>query len=511
MTDSALHPVSTARAGRRTSTGIPGLDEVLDGGFPAHRFYLIQGNPGVGKTTLALQFLLAGAKANERCLYITLSETKEELLGVASSHGWDISPLDILDLSLIESHLSDENQTTMFHPSEVELNQTTAAILSHVRTLVPSRVVFDSMSEMRLLAESSLRFRRQMLALKQYFIGIEATVLFLDDNTSGESDRNMQSLVHGVISLEQLAPEYGSERRRLRVIKIRGSTYRGGFHDYLILTGGMQVFPRLVAAAHHRNFPDTVLSSGLPALDTLLEGGMDRGTSNLIIGPAGTGKSTMATFFALAAAKRGQRSVIYGFDENVKTWRKRCESMGLDLPSYVDSGMIRYQQIDPAELSPGNFAHMIHADVEQDEVQLVILDSLNGYLNAMSGDRHLALQLHEMLTYLSQQGVVTIMTLAQHGLIGHMEAPVDITYIADTVVVLRYFEAFGEVKRAVSVIKKRSGAHERMIREYQMSNTGITIGEPLADFHGVLSGTPIFRGPPEAMITKHPVHDARAS
>jgi len=273
----------------------------------------------------------------------------------------------------------------------------------------------------------------------------------------------------------------------------------------------MQVFPRLVAAAHHRTFPDTELSSGLPALDTLLEGGMDRGTSNLIIGPAGTGKSTMATFFALAAAKRGQRSVIYGFDENVKTWRKRSESMGLDLPSYVDSGMIRYQQIDPAELSPGNFAHMIHADVEQDEVQLVILDSLNGYLNAMSGDRHLALQLHEMLTYLSQQGVVTIMTLAQHGLIGHMEAPVDITYIADTVVVLRYFEAFGEVKRAVSVIKKRSGAHERMIREYQMSNTGITIGEPLADFHGVLSGTPIFRGPPEAMITKHPVHDARAS
>ena len=478
----------------RCATGTPGFDAVLGGGFPVNRFYLIQGDPGVGKTTLALQFLLQGKRDGNRGLYITLSETKAELDGVARSHGWDLGAFDILDLSAIEHQLSMDSQNTMFHPSEVELGQTTRVILDEVARVKPTLVVFDSMSEMRLLAQSSLRFRRQMLALKQHFIGLSCTVLFLDDNTAGDQERNMQSLVHGVIRLEQMAPEFGAERRRLNVVKIRGSGYRGGYHDYVIRKGGIAVFPRLVAAEHHRAFDEEPISSGVANLDDLLEGGLDRGTSNLFIGPAGTGKSTLASAFAIAAARRGERVAWFGFDENRRTWIKRGRALGLDVEPFVTKGTIRVQQVDPAELSPGEFATIVRDDVERNQARLVVIDSLNGYLNAMPEDRHLALQLHEMLAYLSQQGCVTIMTLAQHGLVGTMQTPVDVTYIADTVMVLRYFEAFGEVRKAVSVIKKRSGAHERQIREFQMGGNGLEVGDPLKDFHGVLTGVPTFHG-----------------
>jgi circadian clock protein KaiC len=485
---------------RRCATGIPGLDEVLVGGFPPHRFYLVQGDPGTGKTTLAIQFLLEGVRAGERGLYITLSETKVELTGVADSHGWDLSGVAVRDHSAIEHQLSSDSQNTMFHPSEVELNQTTGVILAEVERIKPSRVVFDSMSEMRLLAQNSLRFRRQMLALKQYFIGRSCTVLFLDDNTTGENDRNMQSLVHGVIKMEQASPEFGAQRHRLNVLKIRGSTYRGGFHDYLIGRGGLTVFPRLIAAQHHREYDPRGLSSGIARLDALLDGGLDRGTSNLFMGPAGTGKSTFASQFAVAAAARGEKAVYYLFDENQKTWQKRCESIGLGVEPHLASGAIRSQQIDPAELTPGEFASQVQRDVLRDHVQLVIIDSLNGYLNAMPEDRQLALQLHELLAFLSQQGVVTILTLAQHGLMGTMQTPVDVTYIADTVVVFRYFEAYGQVRKAVSVIKKRSGSHEKSIREYQIDRSGISLGEPLNDFHGVLTGVPTYRGDADKMM-----------
>ncbi|HYE06026.1 MAG TPA: ATPase domain-containing protein [Planctomycetota bacterium] len=493
----------------RCSTGIEGLDLILGGGYPLHRFYLIQGDPGVGKTTLALQFLRGGAACGERGLYITLSETRAELLGVAQSHGWDLNGFEILDLSTIEQQLLDEQQNTVFPAAEVELNQTIGSILERVEAARPTRIVFDSMSEMRLLAQSSLRFRRQMLALKQHFIDRSCSVLFLDDNTSGESDRNMQSLVHGVIQLEQMTPEYGNERRRLRVVKMRGAPFAGGWHDYAIETGGMRIFPRLVAAQHHRRFADAPLSTGNPRLDSMVAGGLDRGTSTLFIGPAGTGKSSFAALIATAAAERGEKAAIWTFDESLKTMLKRMRAIAVPLAKHIDAGRIHLQQIDPAELSPGQFAHLVRESVEVKGASVVVIDSLNGYLTAMAESRQLALQLHELLAYLSQLGVVTVLTLAQHGMVGAMQTPIDVTYIADTVFLLRYFEHAGQVKRAISAVKKRSGGHEREIREYRIGDTGIDLGEPLREFHGVLTGVPTFHGDRDAMLRDAAGRDAK--
>ncbi len=480
----------------RCVVGIEGLDDILGGGVPSNRLYLIEGKPGTGKTTLALQFLLEGVKNGQEGLYITLSETREELEEVAYSHGWDLTKINVLELSAIEAQLSASAQNTLFHSSEVELTQTTQLFLDEINRVQPARVVLDSLSELRLLAQSALRYRREVLALKQFLIGRACTTLLLDDGTGEASDPQVQSLAHGVITLEQLAPDYGSDRRRLRVVKIRGSKYRGGFHDFVIQTGGIAVFPRLIAAEHLRDFEHTNVSSGIPGLDSLLGGGLTRGTSTLFIGPAGSGKSTIGLQFMLEAARRGEKSALYTFDETVATVMMRADKLGLQLEKAVRQGMIQIHQIDPADKSPGEFAFDIRKAVERDGVRFVQIDSLNGYLHSMVEEHSLALQLHELFTYLNQQGVVSMMMVAPHGMLGQMHAPIDVTYLADTVLALRFYEAEGAVHKAISVIKKRTGQHEQTIRELVMEYRHLIIGRALSDFRGIFTGVPQPERPP---------------
>lgn len=478
----------------RLATGSAGLDSILEGGFPANRLYLLEGDPGTGKTTLALKFLLEGASQGEPVLYVTLSETKEELNAVAESHGWSLAKLNIYELIPSEESLKTESQYTIFHPSEVELGETTNAVLEEVERIQPRRIVFDSLSEMRLLAHDPLRYRRQILALKQYFSGRQCTVLLLDDRTATLGDLQVQSIAHGVVELEHLALEYGAERRRLRIIKLRGSKYRGGYHDFNIETGGgVTVYPRLVAAEHRQEFKREAITSGVPELDTLLGGGLDRGTSTLILGPAGSGKSSIAAQFAAAAAERGEHAASFIFDEGRDNYLTRAAGLGVEMEEQVEAGRMTIQQVDPAELSPGEFAHYVRRSVDHDGATVVVIDSLNGYLQAMPDERFLTVQMHELLTYLNQQGVVTILVMAQHGFMGtNMGTPVDVSYLADTVLMLRFFEAAGAVRRAISVVKKRTGYHENTIREMRMSSDGITVGKPLSEFHGLLTGVPVY-------------------
>ena len=476
----------------RLATGSPGLDRVLEGGFPANRLYLVEGNPGTGKTTLALRFLLEGARRGEPVLYVTLSETKEELTDVARSHGWSLEGVSLHELVPPEESLKAEAQYTIFHPSEVELGETTRTVIEEVERIHPRRVVFDSLSEMRLLARDPLRYRRQILALKQFFSGRKSTVLLLDDRTSADADLQVQSIAHGVLMLEQLELDYDAERRRLRVSKLRGSRFRGGFHDFTIRTGGVEVFPRLVAADRRGEFKPEVVTSGVAELDALLGGGLDRGTATLVLGPAGCGKSSLATHFAAAAAARGERAATFIFDEGVNTYLNRAAGLGTDLRAEVEAGRLTVQQVDPAELSPGEFTHAVCEAVERDGARLVVIDSLNGYMQAMPDERFLTAQMHELLTYLNQQGVVTMLLMAQHGFMGAMSSPVDVSYLADTVILLRYFEAAGAIRRAISVVKKRTGRHEDTIREMHLSaSRGVEVGEPLTAFRGVLTGVPV--------------------
>ncbi len=491
--------ISDTNNRNRSASGVPGLDNILHGGFISHRLYLVDGDPGAGKTTLSLQYLLEGVRAGEKCLYITLSETKEELTAGAKSHGWSLDGIEILELTANESDLDGEGQITMYHPSEVELTETTKKVLDVVAALKPSRVVFDSLSEMRLLAQSSLRYRRQILALKQFFIGRQCTVILLDDRTSEGSDLHLQSIAHGVISLEQAAPIYGAARRRLRVMKMRGTDFRGGYHDFTIRRGGVEVYPRLIAAEHAEAFEREHIKSGVTALDALLGGGLDRGTSTLLVGPAGSGKSTVAVQYAVAAAARGDHAVIFAFDESRATLLSRSSGLGITLNEGTGPGKVRIQQVDPAEMSPGEFASQVQQAVERDRARVLIIDSLNGYLNAMPEEQFLMAQMHELLTYLGRQGVTTLMVIAQHGMVGTtMISPVDTSYLADSVVLLRYFEYAGEVKKAISVVKKRSGHHEATIREMWFDSRGIHLSEPLAGFRGILTGVPIELHPNES-------------
>lgn len=491
----------------RCTTGVAGLDDVLGGGFPRNRIYLVQGDPGVGKTTLALQFLLEGVRGGETGLYITLSETREELESVADSHGWQLDQVELFELSSMQAALDGDVDNTFFHPSEVELNRTTDALLAQIERTNPTRVVFDSLSEMRMLAETPLRYRRQILQLKQYFSNRKCTVLLLDDRSSGSNDLQIESIAHGVVDLQRLSPAYGVARRQLNVRKIRGVKFREGYHDLILETGGMVVFPRLVAAEHHAEFPSAEFPSGIPELDRLLGGGLDRGTSNMFMGPPGTGKSTLAIKFALAAADRGEKAYFIAFDETVRTLTARAAALGMNIHPAIESGLMIVDQVDPAEISPGELIHRIRHSVAKDGARVVVIDSINGYLNAMPEERFLNLQLHELLAYLNQQGVITIMVLAQQGLIGVMQSAVDLTYLADTVVLLRYFEAQGEIRQAISVIKKRSGGHERTIREIRMNpGRGFELGEPLREMQGVLSGIPTFHrgGPGEDQLIGSP-------
>jgi circadian clock protein KaiC len=472
-------------------TGVDGFDDVLGGGFTPHRLYLLEGAPGSGKTTLALQFLQEGVRLGEPVLYVTLSETESELRQVAESHGWSLDGITIREMTPSEDALVAEGHYTMFHPSEVELGETTKSILEEVERIRPTRVVFDSLSEVRLLAGSALRYRRQILALKVFFAGRQCTVLLLDDMTSVAHDLQVQSIAHGAVRLEQLAPEYGSNRRRMMVLKYRGRAFRGGYHDYQVRRGGIEVFPRLVASEMRVARPRTDrIGSGVEALDALLGGGLDRGTSTLIVGAPGTGKSSLASFFAKSAADRGEKAALFIFDESAATLKQRALGLGSALDAHLASGAITIQQVDPAELSPGEFAQAIKSAVLAG-VGVIVIDSLNGYLNAMPEEKFLIIQLHELLSFLGNAGVATVLIGAHQGLIGtQMSSPVDASYLADAIVLMRYFESRGQVRQAISVVKKRGGPHERSIREIKLESTGIWVGPPLREFQGVLTGVP---------------------
>ncbi|WP_278440000.1 ATPase domain-containing protein [Pseudomonas oryzihabitans] len=478
------------------ATGNAGLDQVLRGGLPKDRLYLLEGTPGSGKTTLGLQFLFEGVRQGESVLYITLSETSEELRCVAESHGWSLDGVELFELSAADAVLGGAQEQTILHPWESELGDTIELIQARVDELQPRRLVFDSLSEMRLLAQDPLRYRRQVLALKQFFAGRGITVLLVDDLTAsgGERDNHLHSLCHGVLTLERLTLDFGAARRRLQIQKLRGVDFIAGYHDFVLRRGGLEIYPRMIAAGRYQDFVGQPVPSNIADMDALLHGGPLRGTSTLITGPAGTGKTTLALQYVTAACARGERCAVYEFDERIGTLLKRAESMGMPLHRYIDEGLLVVHQIDPAELSPGEFAWRVRQDVEENDCRMLVLDSLNGYLAAMPQEQQLILQLHELLSYLSQSGVVTFLINPQHGLVGSMTSNLDISYIADTVVLVRFFEAQGRLRKAISILKHRGGAHEDAIRELRIDRQGIRVGQPLVDFRGVLTGTPEYFG-----------------
>jgi circadian clock protein KaiC len=479
---------------QRTATGIAGLDSILGGGLPAERLYLVDGTPGVGKTTMALQFLLEGVRRGERCLYVTLSETKDELDTVADSHGWSLEGIDIIELAHVEQALSAKGQNTLFQPAEVELTNLARLLLSEFDRIRPARMVLDSLSEMRMMAQGALRYRRQILAFKHHFSKRHCTVMLLDDRSSLGQESQVQSIVHGMITMQTMPLKFGVNRRFLNVVKMRGSSFREGHHDYVIKSGGITVFPRLVAADHPVQSLKELFTSGNAELDALVGGGLHSGTGSLFMGPAGSGKSTVASMYAARAAAKGHRILYFAFDESTSILLNRAREIGLDFDGPIASGIMRIQQVDPAEVAPGELANQIVRAVDEEATRMVVLDSLNGYVNAMPQEDFLHLHLHELLSYLNQRDVVTIMILAQHGLIGPMGTPVDVSYLADTVMLMRFFEARGSMKKALSVIKKRSGAHEDTIRELSMTTRGVVVGAPLVDFQGVMTGVPQFLG-----------------
>jgi len=479
----------------RASIGVAGLDDILAGGVARNRLHLLEGNPGTGKTTIALQFLMAGAKVGENGIYISLAETEQELRDGARSHGWIIGDaVEVFELVPPESVLDPDQHQSLLYSSDLELGETIQRIFAAIERLKPKRVVIDSLSEIRLLAQSSLRYRRQILALKHYFARHSSTVIMLDDLTTESTDHAVHSIAHSVIHLDQLAPIYGGERRRLRVVKCRGQSFRGGYHDFVIAPGGVEVFPRLVAAEHRTGFSGDKLSSGTTALDALLGGGIPAGSSTLVLGPAGTGKSLVILSYIAAAVARGERAALFVFDEELGLLLARAKGMGIDLAAMKAAGKLTVEQMDAAELSPGEFSHRVRACVDQEHSRVVAIDSLNGYQAAMPEEQFLVLHLHELLQYLNRRGAATFLAVAQHGMIGDMKQPIDVTYLADTVLLLRYFEALGRVRRAISAIKKRAGSHENTIREFQIGNSGISVGPPLQEFQGVLRGVPTYLG-----------------
>lgn len=490
----------------RAATGVTGLDQVLNGGFPAHKLYLIQGVPGTGKTTLAMHFLMEGVKKGEPVLYITLSETQEEIEAVAASHGWDLSGVSLFEMVAAEEKLRFETETSFFHPSAVELDHTTETLLAEVERIRPTRVVFDSLSELRLLAETALRYRRQVLRLKQFFANKKTTVLLLDDFSGEAADQHVQSIAHGVITLQRSSPDYGAARRKLTVEKMRGSPFSEGQHDFVLRHGGMTVFARLISENHDDSGLHECVSSGNKSFDSLLGGGLDRGTSTMLMGPPGTGKSTLATGIAIAAAQRGEKSLVLQFDENPATLHFRTKQLGMDLAVQCEAGRVLLRFVDPASTSPGEVTEYIVRAVQDQGVRVVVIDSINGYIHSMPEARLISLQLHEMLSFLARKGIITILILSQQGMVGQMQATVDFSYLADTVVLSRFFEARGAVKLALSVVKKRSSDHERTIRDYHFAEGGLKMGEPLTQMQGVLTGVPSFISQPDGLANSKPTN-----
>lgn len=483
-------------------TGVEALDDIFNGGFERSRVHLLEGRPGSGKTTLALQFLMAARERGQRTLYITLSEGRDELIQAAQTHGWSLDGIDIYELIPPELSLDPSQEQTVVYSSDLELGETVSLVIDCVEKHKPDCAVFDSLSDIKLLAGNPLRYRRQVLALKHYFSRKDCTVLFIDDMSDDMPDANLHSLVHGVLSLEQLTIAYGAERRRLRIMKMRGRAFRGGFHDYVIRKGGLRIFPRLIAAEHIAGQEDLPpVASGVGDLDALLKGGLDRGTSSLIMGPAGCGKSTLAVQYVIAGLSRGEKALFISFDETRQNFFRRARGLDLAEPLEAAGDRFTFLQVDPAEMSPGELAGIVRESVSNG-ASIVVLDSLSGYQNAMPEEQFLLLQMHELLTYLNQQGVLTILVLAQHGLLGSMQSPVDLTYLSDTVLMLRFFEAEGELKRAISVVKKRTGGHEPTIREFRIDKLGLRVGEPLRHFTGILTGVPKFAGRTDELLQK---------
>ena len=492
--------MSVTHADGLAKTGIEGLDKILLGGLPKSHLYILQGQPGVGKTTLAMQFLLEGRALGESVLYVTLSETAADLKSSAVAHGWTMDGIEIYEnWSAAASDI--DAYHTLFHPSEVDLSATIREFLAAVEELKPLRIVFDSLAELRLLAGDDLRYRRQIMALRDNFSQHKSTVMLLDDGSAGKDDLQIQSIAHGVIQMYDSAPDYGANRRRIRIAKLRGVGYQGGYHDYKIETGGIKIYPRLVAAEHRMEFSNGKVTSGIDALDTMLEGGLDRGTTTLLLGPSGTGKSTIATQFAVSFAEQLERVAIYTFDERLSTLFQRSQGLGMDLQGYVEKGLIEVTPIDPAELTPGEFTYNVKHAVEKLGVRLVIIDSLSGYIHSMPDAKFLTLQLHELLTYLGQRGVTTLMAVAQHGLISEPNSTsLDISYLSDNVMLFRYFEQGSHVNVAVSVFKRRSGGHERTIRQLTLSSEkGIVIGEPISEVRINIGSVPAYSSAPDKM------------
>lgn len=483
---------------QKLMTGIPELDLVLRGGLPRHRLHLLEGAPGAGKTTIALQFLLEGVARGERGLYITLSESTDELAAAAASHGWSLDGIDVFDLIPVEAEL--ERQQSVLYPSEVELGETMRLIIDRIAADQPDRVVVDSLAELRLIAQDQLRYRRQILALKQAVQGRRCTTLVLDDLTNQAGTRELHSLMHGVIALEMIERSYGASRRRLRVVKMRGTDYQSGWHDFAITAGNVLVFPSLIAEEHQAEFEPATLSSGLNGLDDLLGGGLTRGTTTMLVGPSGAGKSSLALQFVMSSVRAGDHASYFSFDEAFGTLTQRSTALGLDLAEAVENGNLGWHRANPSRLSPGEFVWRVRREVEDKNARIVVIDSLNSYLSTMPEETALILQMHELLTYLNNQGVATILILAQQGIIGDIENPVDLSFMSDTVVLLRFFEAGGEVRKAISVVKKRTGIHEVAIREFRLFPHGMKVGPKLLEFQGVLTGVPTYAGPLDPLL-----------